>query len=163
MKFWSGILAYSRTVILVAVLKLVCFSGIARAGDIAIVVNPDVPMNALSLEEVRNLLLANRQFWSPDLKVTILVRASLSREREAMIKTICRMTEAQFRQYWISKVFRDETTTGPKIVYSNEMATALVSQIPGSIALVDAAQIPKGLKVLKVDGHLPGEEGYKLH
>ena len=40
------------------------------------------------------------------------------------------------------------------------MATELVGVIPGSIAFVDAAQVPKGLKVVKINGHLPGEKGY---
>lgn len=153
----------AAAIFLTAAVGMILLSGIALAGDIAIVVHPSVPVSDLSLEEVRSLLLANRQFWSPDLRVSILIRAPLSREREMMIKHICGMTEAQFRQYWISKIFRDETTAGPRIVYSNEMASVLVSQIPGSIALVDAAQVQKGLKVLKVDGHLPGEAGYKLH
>jgi hypothetical protein len=33
---------------------------------------------------------------------------------------------------------------------------------PGGIALVDATDIKPGMKVLKVDGKLPGEEGYPL-
>ena len=72
------------------------------------------------------------------------------------------MSEAQFRQYWISKVFRAEASSGPKIVYSNEMAAELVHGIPGSVAFVDAADVPKGLKVLRIDGKLPGEKGYPL-
>ena len=143
--------------------SLMAFSSVSTAGDIAIIVHPDVPVSDVSLAEVRNLLLADRQFWSPDLRVNILMRSPGSRERNVIVKTICHMTEAQFRQYWISKVFRAETPASPKIVYSNESATELVSQIPGAIALVDAEQIPKGLKVLRIDGQLPGEAGYKLH
>ena len=48
------------------------------------------------------------------------------------------------------------------IVYSNESATELVASIPGAVAFVDAAQVPKGLKVLRIDGRLPGEKGYPL-
>jgi hypothetical protein len=73
------------------------------------------------------------------------------------------MSEAQFRQYWISKVFRAEATSGPRIVYSNDEATGLVAALPGAISFIDVTQIPKGLKVLKIDGKLPGEPGYKLH
>jgi len=72
------------------------------------------------------------------------------------------MSETEFKQYWISKLFRAEATSGPKIVYSNEMATDLVEAIPGSIAFVDAAGVPKNLKVLKIDGKLPGDRGYPL-
>ena len=59
-------------------------------------------------------------------------------------------------------VFRAEATNGPKVVYSNESATELVAALPGSVAFVDAGQVPKGLKILKVDGKLPGDEGYPL-
>jgi hypothetical protein len=76
---------------------------------------------------------------------------------------IYEMSEAQFRQYWIAKVFRAEAASGPRIVYSNEMAAELATAIPGAVAFVDASQVPKGLKVLKIDGHLPGEKGYPLH
>ena len=72
------------------------------------------------------------------------------------------MTEAEFRQYWISKMFRAEATSGPKVVYSNEMATELVSALPGSVAFIDVSQVPKGLKVLSIDGKLPGQVGYPL-
>jgi len=132
------------------------------AEDIAVVAHPDVPANNLSFAEVRNLLLGDRQFWSANLRVTLLMRAPGARERDVVLKTIYQMTEAQFRQYWIAKVFRGDVTAGPRIVYSNEMAAELVSVIPGAIAFVNATQVPQQLKVLKVDGYLPGEERYPL-
>ena len=135
----------------------------AAGADIAVVVNPGVPVNDLSFAEMRKVLLGDRQFWSPNLKVTLLIRAPVARERDAVLKTIYQMTEAQFRQYWIGKVFRAEAAGGPKIIYSNEEATQLATSMPGSIAFIDAAQVPKGLKTLKIDGKLPGEAGYRLH
>lgn len=135
----------------------------ADSNAVAIVVRPDVPVDSLSFAELRRLMLGDRQFWSSNLKVTLLVRAPGAREREVVLKTIYQMSEAQFRQYWIAKVFRDEASSAPRIVYSNEMATELVSQMPGAVAFVDAAQIPKGLKVLKINGLLPGQPGYPLH
>jgi hypothetical protein len=126
-------------------------------------VRPDVPLDNLSFSEVRKLFLGDRQFWNSNLRVTLLIRAPVARERDVVLKTLYQMSEAQFRQYWISKVFRAEAATGPKIVYSQEMAAELVAAIPGAVAFVDSAQIPKGLKVLKLDNHLPGEKGYPLH
>src|SRR5579871_537681 len=130
--------------------------------DIAVVVRPDTPADNLSFGEIRKLLLGDRQFWNSNLRVTLLIRAPTSRERDVVLKTIYQMSESQFRQYWISKVFRAEAAGGPKIVFSNEMATELVSAIPGSVAFVEAAEVPKGLKVLKIEGKLPGEKGYAL-
>jgi ABC-type phosphate transport system substrate-binding protein len=138
------------------------YAAAPESGDIAIVVRPDVPADNLSFAELRRLMLGDRQFWSSSLRVTLLVRAPGAREREVVLKNIYQMSEAQFRQYWIAKVFRAEAATGPKIVYSNEMASELATAIPGAVAFVEAGQVPKGLKVLKINGFLPGDKGYPL-
>jgi hypothetical protein len=137
-------------------------TAVAATADIAIVVRPDVPIDSLSFPEVRKLFLGERQFWKSNLRVTLLIRAPVVREREVVLRTIYQMTEAQFRQYWISKVFRAEMSAGPKIVYSSEMATELVAAIPGAVAFMEATKVPPTLKVIKIDGRLPGDKGYAL-
>ena len=147
-------------------LTLVCLgflpATLAAATDIAVVVRPDSPVDDLTLSQTRRLLLGEQQFWNSKLRVTLLLRAPVARERDVVLRVIYGMSEAEFRQFWISKMFRAESTSGPKVVYSNEMATELVSALPGSVAFVDASQVPKGLKVLKIDGKLPGQAGYPL-
>lgn len=131
-------------------------------GDVAVVVHPDTPADSLSLAQARKLLLGEQQFWNPRLRVTLLLLAPTAPERAVVLRVIYRMSEAEFRQYWISKMFRAEAVDGPKVVLSNEVAMELVSALPGSVAFVDAAQVPKGLKILKIDGKLPGQPGYPL-
>lgn len=146
-------------------LSVLGLSGVAAAPptDVAIVVHPDVPVDSLTFADLRKLLLGDTQYWPNKARVTLLIRAPVARERDVLLSKIYQMSEAQFRQYWIGKVFRAETAAGPKVVYSNDMAATLVASIPGSVAFVDAAQIPKGVKVLKVDGRAPGEKGYPLN
>jgi hypothetical protein len=134
----------------------------SESNPIALIVRSDLPLDNLPFTEVRRLMLGDRQFWSSSLKITLLMRAPGAREREIVLKDIYQMSEAQFRQYWIAKVFRAEAASGPRIVYSNQMATELVAQIPGAVAFVDASQVPAGLKIMKINGHLPGEPGYPL-
>ena len=117
-------------------------SMLAAGADIAVVVRPDAPVDDLTLSQTRRLLLGEQQFWNSNLRVTLLLRAPAARERDVVLRVIYRMSEAEFRQYWISKMFRAEATSGPKVVYSNEMATELVSALPGSVAFVDATQVP---------------------
>jgi hypothetical protein len=131
--------------------------------DIAVVVSHDVPVDDLTFPELRKIALGDRQFWSSNLRVTLLIRAPEARERDVVLKDVLQMSEAQFRQYWIGKVFRAETTAGPKMVYSNEMALSLIGSIPGSVAFMDATQVPKDSKVIRVSGLLPGEKGYPLN
>jgi ABC-type phosphate transport system substrate-binding protein len=151
---------YTRRAILLAALP---FLASGAGTDIAIVVRPDVPVDNLTFADLRRVLLGDRQFWSSNLKVTLLVRAPGARERDVVLKDVYQMSEAQFRQYWIAKVFRAEAQSGPRIVYSNEMAVELALALPGAVAFIDASQVPKGLKILKINGALPGEKSYPLH
>jgi hypothetical protein len=133
-----------------------------RTSDIALVVNPDTPVSDLSLEDVRKIFLGDRQYWSAKIPVVLLIRAPGTRERDVALKLIYQTDEVQFKRYWIAKIFRAESATAPKIVYSNDMANELTAVIPGAIVLVDARDVGRGVKVLRIDGQLPGQPGYPL-
>jgi ABC-type phosphate transport system substrate-binding protein len=130
--------------------------------DIAVVVHPDTPVSDLTLSDVRKVLLGERQYWSAKLPVVLLIRAPVARERDVVLRVIYQMSEAQFKQYWVAKIFRAEAASPPKIVYSNDMQYELISGIPGAIGFMDARNVRPGLKVLRVDGHLPGDKEYPL-
>jgi ABC-type phosphate transport system substrate-binding protein len=152
----------TRRILLAFVLVPLVAAAADEAIDVAIVVKPEVPIDNLTMAEVRKVFMGERQYWNSSMRVTLLVRAPVALERNIVLTKLYEMTEAQFRQYWISKVFRADAATGPKIVYTNDMALELVKAIPGAVAFVDAKKVPAGLKVLKVDGKLPGEKGYPL-
>jgi len=133
------------------------------ASDIAVVVHPDVAVDNLTIAELRRVLLGDREFWPASVRITLLIRAPIARERDVVLKTLCQMTEAQFRQHWIGKVFRADTALAPKIVYSTDMAVDYVNRIPGAITFIEASHAGRGLKVVKVEGRLPGEKDYLLH
>jgi hypothetical protein len=135
---------------------------VSKGTDIAVVVHPDTPVSDLSLSEVRKVLLGERQYWNSKLPVVLLIRAPVARERDVVLRVIYQMSEAQFKQYWVAKIFRAEIASPPKIVYSNDLQYDLVTAIPGAIAFVDAGNVRSGLKVLRVDGHLPGDRDYPL-
>jgi ABC-type phosphate transport system substrate-binding protein len=156
-------------------LLLVCLLGVLGLGtplgaqtknpvgnDVAVVVHPDIPLDNLTLAELRRLVLGDRGFWPASVRVTLLLRAPVAHERDVILRAVCQMTEAQFRQHWIGKVFRADTAVAPKIVYSSDMSVDMVARIPGAITFVDASQVGRNVKVLKIDGLSPSEKGYVL-
>jgi len=153
------------TIVMAVLLALVSVAlpQASKSGDIAVVTNPQTPVNDLPLAEVRKVFLGERQYWTSNMPVILLVRAPVARERQVVLKTIYQMSESQFKQYWVAKIFRSEAVSAPKIVYSADMTNELLSVIPGSIAFMEAKDVGPGLKVLKVNGLLPGETGYPLH
>lgn len=156
-----------RVVLPLAALILACGAPVASADDaastpIAIVVHKDTVVDNLSLQDLRNIFLANQQFWPDRTRIILLVRAPKSDERDFVLNRIYQMDEAQFRQYWIAKMFRAEVPRGPKIVFSNDMAIDLVVAIPGSISFIAANEVTDSVRVIRVDGKLPSDDGYPL-
>lgn len=136
----------------------------SRSGDdaIAIVVHPDAGVDDLSFAHLRKIFLGEQQYWPDQKRVTLLVRAPVAYERGVVLDRIYEMSEPQFRQYWIAKIFRAEVASGPKIVYSTEMARELVTALPGAIAFMRLRDVGAGMKVVKIDGKLPADSGYPL-
>ena len=132
------------------------------ASAIAIVAHKDTEVENLSLIELRNIFLANQQFWAGGNRIILLIRAPKSDERDFVLNKIYEMDEAQFRQYWIAKMFRAEVPRGPKIVFSNDMTLELVVAIPGSISFINADIVSGDVRVIRIDGKLPTDAGYPL-
>jgi len=143
-------------------LSIPAHSDIQDDVSVAIVVHPDTNVENLSLAQLRRIILAEQQFWSDDSRITVLVRAPGAYERDLVMNLLYRMDEAQFRKYWIAKMFRAEVPSGPKIVFSNNMALELVRAIPGSITFVNSAELDDTVKIVKIDGLGPDDEGYLL-
>ena len=130
--------------------------------DISVIVHPEVAEDNLSLAELRQIMTGDREFWKGGTRVTIFIRAPVARERDAIVRDVCEMTEAQFRSHWIAKVLRAETPSTPKIVYSNDSALEQIGRTPGAIAFVQGTVTAKSVKVIRVDGRAPGQTGYRF-
>jgi hypothetical protein len=59
-------------------------------------------------------------------------------------------------------MFRAEVPSGPKIVFSTNMAIDLVTAIKGSITFINAAELSPDARVISIDGLLPADAGYPL-
>jgi ABC-type phosphate transport system substrate-binding protein len=142
------------------------FSGTAAGADrtpIAVIVHQQVPVDELSLPELRRVFRGERHSWSEELTITLLTPPHGSPERKVLLNEIYeRRSEVQYQQYWINKLFGDGPSISPKITRSSAISASLVREIPGAIALVSAYKIPSGVKVLRIDGKQPGQPGYPL-
>lgn len=148
--------------VLMLVVPLVVAEDKLVSSPIAIVVHGDTDLEDLSLEELRSIFLADQQFWSDRTRITLLVRAPDSDERALVLDRIYQMSEPQFRQYWIAKMFRAEVPRGPKIVFSTGMTLDLVTAIPGSISFMRLDDVTDQVHVVRIDGLLPSDAGYAL-
>lgn len=130
--------------------------------DVAVIVNPLNPVDNISSAELRRIFSGEKQSWSGGLHVSLFVRAPEARERDVLLERVLHMTDSEYKAYWVKKVYSGDVQREPLALFSNGMELEAIRAERGGIALISIQDIHQGVKVLKVDGHLPGTPGYPL-
>ena len=112
--------------------------------------------------ELRRLFAGEKHSWAGGLPVKLFIRAPGAYERVVLLKLLG-MSEIEYKQYWTAQVFRGEAQAEPIPLFSNGMQKEALTAFPGAIALVNLQDVKPGMKVVRVDGHLPGDVGYPLN
>jgi len=134
---------------------------LAQSQEVAVAVNPKNPVTNISKSELRRIFAGEKRTWGGGLSVKLVTRAPGSYEHVVLLRLLG-MTESEYKQYWITQVFHGEAQAEPVALFSNGMQREAISSFPGAIVLVDPKDVKPGMKVLKIDGHLPGEPGYPV-
>ncbi len=137
-------------------------SGEEARSPVVIVANASVTEDNLSLSALRRIFMAEQQYWPDRSRIILLVQAPNAYEREIVLDKIYGMTENEYKKYWVAKMFRAEVPSGPKIVFSVNMARELVQSMKGAITFIRADEVHGYGKIIRVDGKLPNEPGYPL-
>lgn len=137
-------------------------AGSERIEPIAIVVHPEASVTDLTLPELRRVFRGEQEFWANQERIVLLVRSPAADERRVVLQQIYQMDEAAFRYYWTAKVFRAGVNFGPKVVSDVDVARALLVRLPGAISYMPASLVGADLRVIRINGKLPGESGYPL-
>ena len=134
-------------------------SAAAQTGSVAVVVNEKNPVKNLSTPELRKLFAGEKHDWAGGLPVKLFVRAPGAYERVVLLKLLG-MSESEYKRYWAGQVYRGEAQAEPVGLFSNGMQREAVVLYPGALALVNVQDVKLGMKVVKVNGHMPTETGY---
>jgi hypothetical protein len=135
---------------------------IKSTSDIAVLVNPANPVAGVSLAELRRIIGGDRRSWDGKIPVQIVMRSEGTRERLVSLNMVLRMNEREYKSHWLHKVFTGEVPNPPLEVPSNGAQCEFVTSQVGGVALVTGHDVRLSLKVLKIDGKLPGEPDYPL-
>jgi phosphate transport system substrate-binding protein len=129
---------------------------------IAIVVDRNNPVNNVSLTELRELFFGDRRWWSHDRPITLVTMERGSAERKTVLRAIYKMNEKAFEKYFFFEVFRGELPDGPTELSTASDVKDFVSRKPGSVGYLRASDVDSSVKVLRIDGLLPDDDGYPL-
>jgi ABC-type phosphate transport system substrate-binding protein len=155
-----------RGVLLVAAAWVGLSGGVSGArGTVAVVVHHSNPMNEISSVQLRHIYLGDQTRWSDNQKITILLLPRGSDERRTVLRTLLKMSEDDFTRHWISKIFRGDVTSGPKTGATPASILKLTAGLPAALGILDANDVPAeaaDVKILRLDGKAPGDDGYPL-
>ena len=135
--------------------------GTAQNDDMAVVVSPGNPVTNISMGDLRKTFRGMKHLWPGGEEVKLITRDPGSPERLALLKLLA-MSESEYKQYWIAQVFRGDADAEPLIVPSVGMLKEALRLFPGGISMMNLREVRPGMKVIKVDGVLPGASGYPL-
>jgi len=124
---------------------------------LAAIVNKSNPVNELSMAELRKILLGERTTWRGSRKIILLLPTVGSPERQTALRLIA-MDESNYKQYW-----QDKAGSVAPAASASGFAVNLVADTEDAIAVVPLADVKGSVKLLRIDGTLPGESGYPIH
>jgi hypothetical protein len=129
---------------------------------LAVVVARNSPLNTISSYDLKHLYLGEI-FTGPDGRRLIpLNQSTQSRDRVAFDAAVLGMSSEEAGAYWIDRRIRGQSGS-PRAVDSSDIVQRIVTRLDGAIAYVRASEVRPDVKVVRVDGRLPTEPGYRIH
>jgi hypothetical protein len=129
---------------------------------LAVIVHPKNPIKTVSFSELRAYLKVERQFWPNKKRCQIFLPSRKTDAYELLLKRVYRMSHNKLQKYWVRRLFSGQIPSKPSFVPSARAAGKQVLKTQGAISIVDARQVPEGVRVLLIDGKKPGDAGYSL-
>jgi phosphate transport system substrate-binding protein len=159
-----------RACVVLLVTALLGFGAASQApeDDVAVIVNRSNPVSALTMAELRKILLGPRPRWTGGKEIAVLMTRPGQPERTGTLKIVCGMSETDFNLHFARGVRRpDGSISGdsgysPTVIGSAVQLRLSVASAPNAVGFIKASQVDDSVKVVSVDGSSPGQPAYKL-
>jgi hypothetical protein len=137
--------------------------GLARADGsaLALVVAKASPIRQLSQFELKKLYLGSHILDPGGERIIAFNQAPNSQDRTAFEQRVLGMSPEEVARYWIDRKIRGEGGA-PKAVGSVELLQRVVSKLEHSVAYVRVDQVRPEVRIVAIDGAVPGDPAYRL-
>ena len=122
----------------------------------AVVVNKDNNVGEVSSVHLAKILRLEIKKWRDDKDVILVLHKNSSGEMSTL-ERLNKMSSSELRSFIAA---HQGSIT---LVDSDEDVLKVVETMPGAVGLVDVRSINDQVKVVRVDGKLPMEDGYLPH
>jgi hypothetical protein len=131
----------------------------AEATPLVFVVNRKNPVEALSLTDVRMMLIGERSHWPDGTRVTVVMREPKEPERDAIIRLVCKLDDRDYTRAVLRAVFTGELRSAPKLLDTPGGVIRFVYNVPGAIGYVRASELDDSVKVVRLS-NAPGDTAF---
>jgi hypothetical protein len=137
-----------------------------RSAAFAVVVHQSNATSNLRLSDLQAYFTGHGKRWPNGSNVVLVERSPGSPAFRYLLDRVLNMSAGEHKRRLVNIEFMGEAPVNLKVLNSEEAACKYVFNVPGSIALLEAGslQAPEcnGVRVVRIDGKLPAEEGYRL-
>jgi hypothetical protein len=128
---------------------------------LVVVVGASSSLTNIDLARLRGLYLGDGMTEGTGRRIVPFHQRPLSPDRVGFERVVLGMSPDESAAYWIDRRIRGEGKA-PRAVDDVALLRRLVASFPGALAYVRAQSSEPTLRMLRVDGKLPGERGYPL-
>jgi len=129
---------------------------------LAIVVNRNNPTNDISLPQLRSMFFGERRWWSSKRRITLAAMRRSTPEWQTVQRVIYKMNRRELDHYYLYQSFIGEGSTPPATMQAPADVKRFVVSRPGALGYLRVSDVDDSVKVIRVNGLLPGDDGYPL-
>ena len=134
----------------------VCLGASCEAKHLAVIVEKNNSVGSLSSADLLKVFKFDRAKWPDGKNIVLVLRDPSTPEMQTAINTLYHMQPSESRSLLAS---HNKTVI---IAATEDEMLKSVAAIPGAVGLVDVYSITEKVKVVRIDGKLPLEQGYPL-
>lgn len=155
---------WKKIIVIALAFSLKISSGDAqdKSGDLAIVVAKNRAVDNVTQEELAKIFRGEKNKGSDGVRFVVVARETGSPERAAALADIYKSSEDDYAKYFLQATFTGLVQAAPRSLSSPAAVLQFVAANPSGIGYVRASDADDSVKILKVDGHAPGEPNYAL-
>lgn len=133
---------------------------LAGKDALAVVVAKDFPVDNVTFGDLKRVYMGNPAVIG-GTKLVPFTYPRESSERVAFDQSVLGMDPDEVGRYWIDRKIRGQSGP-PKSVESAAVVMKILSKVDGSIGYVRRSATNQTVKILRIDGKLPGDAGYRV-
>ena len=137
-----------RTDIALLVLLTVTLGTRVAHGQIAVIVNREVPVASMSRSKIVDLFTGDVRLWSNGVAVVPIDLQEPKDIRKSFYKDLGK-SSARMRSIWMKRKLSGEGDP-PEAVETEDEVLARVAATPGSISFVRASRASKSVKIIRI-------------